>query len=138
VLENREERSIEEAVEKSVQVNDDPGQLSTSFESSFPQIISLRSGLTGDSRVSRLQSFDAEGAAESSNVTVRRKGKGKKSVEFDRLPATGQTSLDVTEIQTGLKEIRSSRDIESVDLDEANILEEKRAKKLINKYVQVV
>jgi hypothetical protein len=116
VLKNREERSIEiaEEMKKSVQMNDDLRQLSTSFESSSPQhlspqIISLRSDLTEDDRISRFQSFDAEDAAESSNVIVRRKDKGKK---FDQLSAIDQTSLDVTEIQIDLKEFQSSsRDI---------------------------
>jgi hypothetical protein len=156
VLENRttEERPIEiiEEVEnsvqvddnQSVQVNDDLRQLPTSFESPSPQhlspqIISLRSGLTGDGRVSRFQSFDAGGAAESSNVTVRRKGKGKKPQlsESGQLPATGQTSLNVTEFQTGLG--NPSRDIGSVDLDEANILpsDEKRSRKPTSRYAQV-
>jgi hypothetical protein len=156
VLKNRtiKERSIEnsidriaEEVERSVQMNDDQEQLSTSFESSFSQIISLPFGLIKDDRVSRFQSFDAEDAAESSNVIVRRKNKGKKSqlFEFDQfsqsdLSAIGQTSLDVTEIQIDLKEFQlSSRNIESVDLNEANILssEEKRIRKLISRYAQI-
>ncbi len=148
VLENRtmKERSIEnptdriaEEVKRSVQMNDDQGQLPTSLESLSPQIIPLRSGLIEDGRVSRFQSFNAEGAAESSNVTVRRKGKGKKSAEFDQLSATGQTSLDVTEFQIGLEEFHLSRNVESADLNEANILssEEKRIKKPTSRYAQV-
>jgi hypothetical protein len=144
VLKNREERFIEiaEEVKKSVQMNDDSRQLSTSFENSsfqhlFPQIISLRSGLTEDDRISRFQSFDAEDAAESSNVIVRRKSKEKK---FDQLLAIGQTSLDVTKIQIDLKEFQPpSRNIESADLDEANILsdDQKRTRKLTSRYAQI-
>ncbi len=127
-------------------MNDDSEQLSTSLESSFPQIISLRSELIEDDRVSRLQSFDAEDAAESSNVTVRRKNKKKKFqlFEFDQfnqsdLFAINQTSLNVTEFQIDLKE-HSSRDIESVDLNEANILssDEKRTRKSTSRYAQIV
>jgi hypothetical protein len=140
------ERSVENSInqmmkemEKSVQMNDDDlGQLFTSLESPFSQIISLRSGLTEDDRISRFQSFDAEDAAESSNVIVRRKNKEKKS---DQLPATDQTSLAVTEIQIGLEEFQpSSRDIESADLNEANILsdDQKRTRKLTSRYAQVV
>jgi hypothetical protein len=128
---------IAEIIEKSVQMNDDSRQLSTSLESSFSQIISLRFELIEDDKVSRLQSFDAEDAAESSNVIVRRKNKEKKSIEFDQLFAIDQTSLDVTKIQIDLKEFHSSRDIESVDLNEANILEEKRTRKLISRYAQI-
>jgi hypothetical protein len=147
------ERSIENSInqtmkemKKSVQMNDDLRQLSTFLESSSfqhlsPQIISLRFGLTEDDRISRFHSEDAEGAAESSNVIVRRKNKSKKSqtFEFDQLPATGQTSLDVTEIQIDLKNL-SRRDIESIDLNEANILsdDQKRTRKLINRYAQIV
>jgi hypothetical protein len=155
VLENREERSIEiaEEVEKSVQVNDDDlGQLFTSLESSFSQhlssqIISLRFGLTEDDRISRFHSEDAEDAAESSNVIVRRKNKEKKPqlTEFGQfsqsdLPETGQTSLDVTEIQIDLENQFPSRNIESVDLNEANILSDnqKRTRKLTSKYAQIV
>jgi hypothetical protein len=145
VLKNRKERPIEiaEEVKKSVQMNDDLKQLSTSLESSSSQhlssqIISLRFGLTEDDRISRFHSEDAEDAAESSNVIVRRKGKEKKSVEFGQLPAIGQTSLDVTEFQTDLKE-RSSRNIESVDLNEANILsdDQKRTRKPTSRYAQI-
>jgi hypothetical protein len=155
MLKNRtiKERSIEIAEEMKnstqinddllTQMNDDLRQLFTSFESSFSQhlssqIISLRFELTEDNRISRFQSKDAEDAAESSNVIVRRKNKEKKSIEFDQLLATDQTSLDVTKIQTDLKEFRSNRDIESVNLNEANILEEKRTRKLINRYAQIV
>jgi hypothetical protein len=79
-------------------------------------------------------------------VTVRRKSKKKKSQlsEFDQssqsgLPATDQTPLDVTEFQTDLKE-HPSRNIESADLNEANILssDEKRTRKLTSRYAQVV
>jgi hypothetical protein len=136
-IENSIDR-IAEMIEKSVQMNDDSKQLSTSLESSFSQIISLRFGLIEDDRVSRLQSFDAEDAAESLNVTVRRKSKEKKSIEFDQLLAIDQTSLDVTKIQIDLKEFHFSRDIESVDLNEANILEEKRTRKLTSRYAQIV
>jgi hypothetical protein len=90
--------------------------------------------------MSRFQSFDAKDAAESSNVIVRRKNKEKKSVEFDQLLAIDQTSLDVTKIQTDLKEFQSSsRNIESVDLNEANILlsDEKRTKKPTSRYAQI-
>jgi hypothetical protein len=137
-IENPTDRIAEE-VKRSVQMNDDQGQLPTSLESLSPQIIPLRSGLIEDGRVSRFQSFNAEGAAESSNVTVRRKGKGKKSAEFDQLSATGQTSLDVTEFQIGLEEFHLSRNVESADLNEANILssEEKRIKKPTSRYAQV-
>jgi hypothetical protein len=152
VLKNRKERSIKnsinqtaEMMKKSVQIND-LRQLFTSFESSSfqhlssqHQIISLRSDLTEDDRISRLQSFDAEDAVESSNVIVRRKNKEKKSIEFDQLLAIDQTSLDVTKIQIDLKELQSSsRDIESIDLNEANILEEKRTRKFTNRYAQIV
>jgi hypothetical protein len=144
------ERSIEnsinriaEEMKKSIQMNDDQGQLLTSLESSFSQhlssqIISLRFELIEDDRVSRFQSFDAEGAAESSNVIVRRKSKGKKSIEFDQLSAIGQTSLDVTKIQIDL-ENQLRRNIESADLNEANILssDEKRSRKPTSRYVQV-
>jgi hypothetical protein len=136
---------IAEIMKKSVQMNNDSGQLFTSFESSFSQylfshhqIISLRFELIENDKMSRLQSFDAEDAAESSNVIVRRKNKEKKSIEFDQLLAIDQTSLNVTKIQIDLKEIRSSKNIKSVDLNEANILKEKRARKLTNKYVQIV
>jgi hypothetical protein len=152
MLKNRKERSIEEKMKKSVQMNDNSEQLSTFLESSSfqhlsSQIISLRLDLTEDDRVSRFQSFDAEDAVESSNVIVRRKSTKKKSqlFEFDQfsqsdLSAIDQTSLDVTKIQTHLKEFHSSRDIESVDLNEANILssDEKRTRKLINRYAQIV
>jgi hypothetical protein len=68
-------------------------------------------------------------------VTVRRKSKEKKSIEFDQLLAIDQTSLDVTKIQIDLKE-RFNRDIESVDLNEANILssDKKRTRKLTSRY----
>jgi hypothetical protein len=144
------ERSIEiaEEMKKSIQMNDDLRQLSTSLESSSsqhlsPQIISLRFELTADDRISRFHSEDAEDAAESSNVIVRRKSKRKKSQmsEFDQLPAIDQTSLDVTKIQTSLKEFQPpSRNIESADLNEANILsdDQKRTRKLISRYAQIV
>jgi hypothetical protein len=155
VLENREERSIEiaEEMKKSVQMKNDLRQLSTSLESSSSQhlssqIISLRFGLTEDDRISRFHSEDAEDAAESSNVIVRRKDKRKKSqlTEFDQssqsdLLAIDQTSLDVTEIQISLKEFQfSSRNIESADLNEANILSDnqKRTRKLTSRYAQIV
>jgi hypothetical protein len=134
------ERSIEIAKEmkKSVQMNDDLRQLSTSLKSSSsqhlnPQLISLRFGLTEDDRISRFHSEDAEDAAESFNVIVRRKDKEKKLIEFDQLLAIDQTSLDVTKFQIDL---RSSRDIESVDLNEANILsdDQKRTRKFISRY----
>jgi hypothetical protein len=141
MLKNREERFIEEVMKKSVQMNNDQEQLSTSFESSFSQIISQRFELIEDDRVSRFQSFDAEDAVESSNVIVRRKSKEKKSqlFEFDQLLAIDQTLLHVTKFQIDLKE-HSSRDIESVDLNEANILssDEKRTRKFINRYAQIV
>ncbi len=146
------ERSIEIAKEmkKSVQMNDDLRQLSTSLESSSsqhlsPQIISLRFGLTEDDRISRFHSKDAEDAAESSNVIVRRKNKKKKSqlTEFDQssqsdLSATDQTSLDVTKIQTDLKN-QPRRNIESADLNEANILpdDQKRTRKSTSRYAQI-
>jgi uncharacterized protein YjbI with pentapeptide repeats len=149
MLKNREERSIEiaEEVKKSVQINDDLRQLSTSLESSSfqhlsSQIISLRFELTEDDRISRFHSEDAEDAAESSNVIVRRKNKEKKPqlIEFDQfsqsdLLAIDQTSLDVTKIQIDLKN-QSRRNIESVDLNEANILsdDQKRTRKLISRY----
>jgi hypothetical protein len=153
VLKNRtiKERSIEnsinritEKMKKSVQMNDDSEQLFTSFESSSfqhlsSQLISLRFELTEDDRVSRFQSFDAEDAVKSSNVIVRRKNKEKKSIEFDQLFVNGSTSLDVTKVQIDLKEF-PSRNIESVDLNKANILSsnEKRTRKSINKYAQIV
>jgi hypothetical protein len=148
MLKNREERSIEiaEEMKKSVQMNDDLRQLSTSLESSSSQhlssqIISLRFELTEDDRISRFHSEDAEDAAESFNVIVRRKNKKKKSQmsEFDQLLAIGQTSLDVTKIQTDLKN-QSSRNIESVDLNEANILsdDQKRTRKSTSRYAQIV
>jgi hypothetical protein len=145
VLKNRKERHfIEEEMKKSVQMNDDSKQLSTSLENSsfqhlFSQIISLRSGLTEDDRISRFQLFDAEDAAESLNVIVRRKNKKKKLIEFDQLLAIDQTSLDVTKIQIDLKN-QSRRDIESVDLNEANILsnDQKRTRKLTSRYAQIV
>jgi hypothetical protein len=129
-------------MKQSVQKNDNQKQLLTSFESYFSQhlssqIISLRFELIEDDKVSRFQSFDAEDAAESSNVIVRRKDKEKKSVEFDQLLEIDQTSLDVTEFQIDLKE-RPSRNIESVDLNEANILEKKRIRKLTSRYAQIV
>ncbi len=140
VLKNQKERSIEivEEMKKSVHEND-LGQLSTSFESSFSQhlssqTISLRFELTEDDRISRFHSEDAEDAAESSNVIIQRRSKRKKSIEFGQLFAIGQASLDVTEIQIDLKEFRFSRDIESVDLNEANIVEGKRTRKLISRY----
>jgi phage terminase large subunit-like protein len=113
MLKNRKECSIEKVMKKSVQMNDDSKQLSTSLESSSSQIISLRSELIEDDKVSRFQSFGAEYAAESSNVIVRRKSKEKKSqlFEFDQLLAIDQTSLNVTEFQIDLKE-HSSRNIE--------------------------
>jgi hypothetical protein len=152
MLKNRtmKERSIEvaEEMKTSVQMNDDLKQLSTSLESSSfqhlsSQIISLRFELTEDDRISRFHSEDAEDAAESSNVIVRRKNKKKKSqmFEFDQLLAIDQTSLDVTKIQISLKEFQSSnRNIESADLNEANILsdDQKRTRKLISRYVQIV
>jgi cytidylate kinase len=139
-------------MKKSVQINDNSEQLFTSFESSSfqhlfsqvsSQIISLQFELIEDDRISRFQSKDAEDAAESSNVIVQRKNKEKKSqlFEFDQLFAIDQTSLDVTKFQIDLKEFQSSsKNIESVDLKEANILssEEKRIRKLINRYAQIV
>jgi hypothetical protein len=154
MLKNRtmKKRSIEiaEEMKKSVQMNDDLRQLSTSLESSSsqhlsPQIISLRFGLTEDDRISRFHSKDAEDAAESSNVIVRRKNKKKKSqlTEFDQssqsdLSATDQTSLDVTKIQTDLKN-QPRRNIESADLNEANILpdDQKRTRKSTSRYAQI-
>jgi hypothetical protein len=96
--------------------------------------------LTEDDRISRFQSFDAEDAAESFNVIVRRKSKEKKSIEFDQLLAIDQTSLDVTKIQISLKNQSFNRNIESVDLNEANILsnDQKRIRKLISRYAQIV
>jgi cytidylate kinase len=150
MLKNRtmKEHSIEiaEEMKKSVQMNDDLRQLFTSLESSFSQhlnsqIISLRFELTEDDRISRFHSKDAEDAAESSNVIVRRKSKRKKlqTFEFDQLFAIDQTSLNVTKIQIDLKN-QSRRDIESVDLNEANILsnDQKRTRKLISRYAQIV
>jgi hypothetical protein len=102
--------------------------------------------LIEDDRVSRLQSFDAEDAVESSNVIVRRKNKRKKPqlFEFDQFSQSGffaidQTSLDVTKFQTDLKEFHSSRNIKSADLNEANILssDEKRTRKLTSRYAQI-
>ncbi len=77
-------------------------------------------------------------------MIVRRKGKSKKleSSRSDQLnlPEIDQTSLDVTDFQTDL---RSVRDIESANLDESNIIDEKRTKKptsrySTDKYAQVV
>ncbi len=156
VLKNRtmKERSIEiaEEMKKSVQMNDDLEQLSTSLESSSSQhlssqIISLRFELTEDDRISRFHSEDAEDAAESSNVIVRRKSKRKKFqlTEFDQssqsdLLAIDQTSLDVTKIQIDFENHSSSRNIESVDLNEANILsdDQKRTRKSTSRYAQIV
>jgi hypothetical protein len=148
------ERSIEiaEEMKKSVQMNDDLEQLSTSLESSSSQhlssqIISLRFELTEDDRISRFHSEDAEDAAESSNVIVRRKSKRKKFqlTEFDQssqsdLLAIDQTSLDVTKIQIDFENHSSSRNIESVDLNEANILsdDQKRTRKSTSRYAQIV
>ncbi len=151
VLKNRtmKERSIENSinemmkkVKKSIQIDDDDlEQLSTSLESPFSQIILLRFGLTEDDRISRFHSEDAEDVAESSNVIVRRKDKKKKPQmsESDQLFAIGQTSLDVTEIQTDLKN-QFRRNIESADLNEANILsdDQKRTRKLTSRYAQIV
>jgi hypothetical protein len=155
MLKNRtmKERSIEnsinqtaEMMKKSVQMNDNLRQLLTSLESFSSQhlssqIIPLRFELIEDDRISRFQSEDAEDAVESSNVIVRRKSKEKKPQlsEFDQLPTIDQTSLDVTKFQIDLKE-HFSRNIESVDLNEANILssDEKRTRKLINRYAQIV
>jgi hypothetical protein len=153
VLKNREERSIEiaEGMKKSVQRNDDLRQLFTSLESSSSQhlssqIISLRFELTEDDRISRFHSEDAENATESSNVIVRRKSKKKKSqlTEFDQSSQSGllaidQTSLDVTKFQIDLKN-QLRRNIESVDLNEANILsdDQKRTRKLTSRYAQIV
>jgi hypothetical protein len=143
------ERSIENSInqiakemKKSVQMNDDLRQLSTSLKSSSfqhlsSQIISLRFELTEDDRISRFHLKDAEDAAESFNVIVRRKDKEKKLIEFDQLLAIDQTSLNVTKLQTDL---RSSRDIESVNLNEANILsdDQKRIIKLTSRHAQIV
>jgi hypothetical protein len=80
-------------------------------------------------------------------VIVRRKSTKKKpqSSEFDQfsqsgLSATGQTSLDVTKIQIDLKEFHPSKDIESVNLNKANILasDEKRTRKFTSRYAQIV
>jgi hypothetical protein len=79
-------------------------------------------------------------------VIVRRKDKEKKSqlIEFDQFSQPGllaidQTSLDVTKFQIDLKN-QSHRNIESVDLNEANILssDEKRTRKLTSKNAQIV
>jgi L-lactate utilization protein LutB len=91
VLRNRTKkaRSIEnfnqlsKEMKKSVQMNDDLRHLLTSLEGSSFQhlsslIISLRFELTEDDRISRFHSKNAEDAAESSNVIVRRKNKRKK------------------------------------------------------------
>ncbi len=153
MLKNRKERFIKiaEEMKKSVQMNDNLRQLFTSLENSSFQhsnlhIISLRFELTEDDRISRFHSKDAEDAAESSNVIVQRKNKKKKSqlIEFDQsnqsdLLAIDQTSLDVTKDQIDLKN-QSRRNIESVDLNKANILsdDQKHTKKLINIYVQIV
>jgi cytidylate kinase len=95
--------------------------------------------LTEDDRISRFHSKDAEDAAKSFNVIVRRKSKEKKSAEFDQLLAIDQTSLDVTKIQIDLRN-QSRRNIESVDLNEANILsdDQKRTRKLIDRYAQMI
>ncbi len=79
-------------------------------------------------------------------MIVRRKDKEKKSqlIEFDQFSQPGllaidQTSLDVTKFQIDLKN-QSHRNIESVDLNEANILssDEKRTRKLTSKNAQIV
>ncbi len=55
------------------------------------------------------------------------------------LPAIGQTPLDVTEIQTDLENQPPSRNIESADLNEANILpdDQKRTRKPTSRYAQI-
>jgi hypothetical protein len=102
------ERSIENSINQitkemkiSVQMNDDLRQLFTSLESSFlqhlsSQIISLRFELTEDDRISRFHSENAEDAAESSNVIVRRKNKRKKPqlIEFDQFSQSDLFATD--------------------------------------------
>jgi hypothetical protein len=68
-------------------------------------------------------------------VIVRRKNKSKKSESSwsDQLNLLeiDQISLDVIDFQIGL---RSVRDIESVDLNESNIIDEKRTRKSTSRY----
>ncbi len=130
---------------KSIDQDDDSIQLSTSFESSSSQLIFLQSDLTEDERISRFQSEDAEDAVDLSNVIVRRKNKNKKpeSTQFESsrsessrpdqlsLLEIDQISLDVTDFQIDLKSVRN---IESVDLNEANILDKKRTRKPTSRY----
>jgi hypothetical protein len=89
MLKNRKERFIEEVMKKSIHENDSK-QLSTCFESSFSQIISLRFEMTEDDKISRFQLKDAEESVKSSNVIVRRKNKEKKPIEFNQLLAINQ------------------------------------------------
>jgi hypothetical protein len=145
----RFENQDDEVVKKSIDEEDDSIQLSTFFESSSSQLIPRSSELTDDDRISRFQSEDAEDAVDSSNVIVRRKDKNKKSESsrsessrFDQLSLfeIDQISLDVIDFQIDL---RSVRNIESVDLNESNIIDEKRTRKTtsrysIDKYVQIV
>jgi hypothetical protein len=101
-------------------------------------MISLRFELTENNK----KTFDVEQAVKSSNVIVSRKNKEKKSqlFKFNQLLAIDQTSLNITKIQIDLKNQSSSESIELVNLKEANILsnDQKRTKKLINKYAQIV
>ncbi len=136
----RPENQDDEVVKKSIDQKDDSIQLSTSFESSSPQLILRQSDLTEDERISRFQSEDAEDAVDSSNVIVRRKDKNKKSESsrsessrFDQLSLfeIDQISLNVIDFQIDLRLIKN---IESVDLNKSNIIDEKRTRKSTSRY----
>jgi hypothetical protein len=122
-------------MKKSIDQDDDSIQLSTSFESSSSQLIFRQSDLTEDERISRFQSKDAEDAVDSSKMIVRRKNKEKRpeSSRSDQLSLLeiDQTSLDVIDFQISL---RSVRNIESVDLNESNIIDGKRTRKSTSRY----
>jgi hypothetical protein len=142
-LSKRLENQDDEVAKKSIDQDDNSIQLSTFFESSSSQLISRQSELTEDERISRFQSEDVEDAIKSTNVIVRRKSKKKKfeSSRSDQsdLLEIDQISLDVLNFQIDL---RSVRNIESVDLNESNIINEKRTRKStsrysINKYAQI-
>jgi hypothetical protein len=134
----RSENQDDEIVKKSINQKDNSIQLSTSYESSSSQLISRQSELTDDDRISRLQSEEVGDVVESSNVTVRRKDKRKKLIEFDQSSQSGlsqidQISLDVIDFQIDMR-FTASRDIDSVDLDEVNILDGKRTRKPTSRY----
>ncbi len=116
-------------MKKSINQKNDSVQLSTLFESSWSQLILRQFNLTEDKRISRFQLEDTEDAVDLSNVTVRRKNKEKK---ISILLETNHTSLDVTDFQIDLKSVKN---IESVDLNETQILNEKRTRKSTNRYL---